>query len=127
MSGDLKLGAACLRHIDRSQELLNRHAFHGRKGPAAICDIGTFPHAAGDWNLNLENTGREPLGKARLNRNISRLSGDKVPGSVAATSIGNVSFWQPDIRLVEYRTFDRPSALNLAIRPGCRSTPQRWR
>jgi len=64
----LKLGAACLRHIDRSQELLNRHAFHGRKGPAAICDIGTFPHAAGDWNLNLENTGREPLGKARLNR-----------------------------------------------------------
>jgi len=53
----LKLGAACLRHIDRSQELLNRHAFHGRKGPAAICDIGTFPHAAADWELNVENLG----------------------------------------------------------------------
>ena len=84
--------------LGRSQELLNCHAF-GLKGPAAICDLGTFPHAAADWDLNAENdlnveiTGCEPFGEGTSQSNISRLSGDKVPGSVAATSIGDVSFW----------------------------------
>ena len=67
----MKVGAACLRHVDRSQELVNRHAF-GLKGPAAICDLGTFPHAAADWDLNVENdldvetTGRKPFGEGHV-------------------------------------------------------------
>ena len=61
-----------------SSELLNCHAF-GLKGPAAICDLGTFPHVAAAWDLNVENdlnveiTGREPLGKARLNRTFEAI------------------------------------------------------
>ena len=61
--------------------------------------LAHFPHAAADWDLNVENdldvetTGRKPLGRGTSQSNISRLSGDKAPRSVAETSIGDVSFW----------------------------------
>src|SRR3984893_6012141 len=122
-SGDLKVGAACLRHVDRSQELLNRHAF-GPKGPAAICELGTYPHAAAAWDLNVENdlhvgnTGREPLGKARLNRTFRGYRVTRRKDLSPRYPSAMCHLGDRDIRLVEYRTFDRPSALNQATRPG---------